>query len=155
MPKRIMRRTAADNDYLHQDFHGALSNGLEYLERRFGPESVREYLRQFAASFYAPLNRDLEARGLPALREYFERIYTAEGGRFTIDCSDDELVLRVEECPAVAHMRRHGYGVAPLFHETTKTINETICDGTPFQADLAEYDPETGRSVQIFRRRAS
>lgn len=155
MPKRTMRRTAADNEYLHQDFHGALSAGLEYLEQRFGPEAVREYLRQFAASFYAPLRADLLARGLPALKEHFERTYDAENGRYSIESSADELVLRVEECPAVSHMRRHGYSVAPLFHETTKTVNEAICDGTPFRPELAEYDPESGRSVQRFRRRTA
>jgi len=155
MPKRTMRRTAASNDYLHKDFHGALSVGLEYLEQRFGTEGVREYLRQFAAAFYAPLKADLIARGLPALKEYFERIYAAEGGRFSLEGSAGELVLRVDDCPAVSHMRQNGYPVAALFYETTKTVNETICDGTPFYAELAEYDHETGRSVQVFRRRAS
>ena len=155
MPKRTMRRTAADNDYLHKDFHGALSVGLEYLEQRFGPEGVREYLHRFAAAFYAPLKADLIARGLPALKEHFERIYAAEGATFSIECSAGELVLRVEECPAVSHMRRHGYPVASLFYETIRTVNAAICDGTPFSAELAEYDPETGRSVQVFRGRAA
>ncbi|HWQ53223.1 MAG TPA: hypothetical protein VN442_06030 [Bryobacteraceae bacterium] len=153
MAKRIMRRTAADNPYLHQDFHGALSVGLEYLERRFGPESVREYLWGFAKRFYAPLRADVLARGLAPLREYLERMYAAENGRISLTCSEDELVLRVDECPAVAHMRRHGLPVAPLFHETARTVNEAICEGTPFCAELLEYDHQTGRSVQVFRRR--
>lgn len=153
MSKRAMRRAAADNQYLHRDFHGALSVGLDYLESRFGPESVREYLRQFALSFYAPLRAEVMARGLPALAEYFERMYAAEGGRIEVSCSPGELTLRVEQCPAVAHMRAHGYPVARSFHETTRTVNEAICEGTPFDAELAEYDPRTGRSVQIFRRR--
>jgi hypothetical protein len=150
-----MRRAAADNQYLHRDFHGALSVGLNYLESRFGPEGVREYLRQFALAFYAPLRAEVIARGLPALAEHFERMYAAEGGRIALACSADELTLRVEECPAVSHMRAHGYPVAHSFHETTRTVNEAICEGTPFCAELAEYDPQTGRSVQIFRRRTA
>ena len=51
MPKEIMRRKAADNDYLHRDFHGALSEGLNYLEERFGPESVKEYLHRFTRDY--------------------------------------------------------------------------------------------------------
>ena len=63
---------------------------------------------------------------------------------------EERLVIRVPACPAVRHMRRQGYPVARLFHETTRTVNEALCEGTPFCAELAEYDPETGRSVQIF-----
>ena len=45
MAKRIMQRAASDNVYRHPDFHGALSTGIEYLDAKYGPEAVREYLR--------------------------------------------------------------------------------------------------------------
>ena len=50
-------------------------------------------------------------------------------------------------------MRKNGYPVARLFHETTKTVNETFCEGTPYAFELVEYDMQTGRSVQRFYRR--
>ena len=49
--------------------------------------------------------------------------------------------------------REHGYTVARLFVETTRTVNEALCEGTPFIAELLEYDDETGRGVQRFTRR--
>ena len=49
-----MRRTASDNVYLHKDFHGALSAGIEYLHQRYGEDAVREYLRRFTLAFHAP-----------------------------------------------------------------------------------------------------
>lgn len=153
MPKETMRRLASDNVYLHKDFHGALSVGIEYLDTHFGPDSVRDYLRQFTRSFYAPLVEDVKKRGLTALREHFHRIYKIEGVDIDTTISEDELVIEVEACPAVTHMREHGYPVARLFHETTKTVNEALCEGTPFSAELVEYDEETGRSVQRFFRR--
>ena len=114
MPKEIITRHAADNAYLHKDFHGALSTGIAYLEQRYGAEAVRDYLRQFAAAFYAGVTQAINERGLIALREHLERIYTIEGGQIAIICSDDELLLEVEACPAVTHMREHDYAVAPL-----------------------------------------
>lgn len=155
MPKEVMRRKAADNPYLHKDFHGALSTAIEYLDQRFGPQAVREYLRQFAAAFYKPLTESLKARGLMALKEHFERIYSLEGAAAEIRLSDngDELVIQVSQCPAVAHMRANGYPVARLFEETTRTVNEAVCEGTPFAAELVEYQPQDGRSVQRFFRR--
>ncbi len=153
MVKEVMRRKAGDNPYLHKDFHGALSEGIDYLHRHYGPEAVREYLRQFAAAFYAPLTQAVKERGLVALKEHFEKIYILEGGEYQLQFSDDEMILTVKACPAVTHMRKEGYPVAELFYETTKTVNETICEGTAFTAELVEYEPRTGRSVQRFFRK--
>lgn len=153
MAKEVMRRSAADNRYLHKDFHGALSVGIEYLDEHFGAEAVREYLRQFAAEFYGPLTEALSSRGLIALDEHFKKIYRLEGGDIRTTFSDDELIVEVEACPAVMHMRKQHYTVARLFHETTKTVNEAICRQTPFASELIEYDEQTGRSVQRFYRR--
>lgn len=155
MPKEIMVRSAADNAYLHKDFHGALSGGIEYLHERYGEEAVREYLRQFTRNYFGPVMRAVAERGLPALREHFEKIYAIEGGEVVFEESADALILRVAASPAVMHMRAHDYPVARLFHETVKTVNETLVEGTAFAADLVDYDPETGRSVQRFYRRAS
>lgn len=153
MAKKTMTRKAADNEYLHKDFHGALSNGIEYLDKTYGEEAVREYLRQFANTFYAPLKEDIKKRGLIALKEHIEKTYKIEGGKVDIAFSEDEMTVKVAACPAVSHMRSHGYQVARLFVETTRTVNEAICEGTPFAAELLEYDDQTGRSVQRFIRR--
>ena len=150
-----MRRRAADNEYLHKDFHLALNCALEYLRERYGDDAVRDYLRQFARAFYAPLNRALRANDLQALRRHFERIYHIEDGDVRIDPGPGELVLWVEACPAVTHIRARGHEPSPLFYETARTVNETICEGTPFGAELVLYDEATGRSCQRFFRRAT
>jgi len=151
--KEIMHRQAAERVYFHQDFHGALSCGIEYLHAHYGARAVREYLREFALTFYAPLRQAVREQGLAVLKDHFERLYRLEGGEARFTLSADELVICVAACPAVRHMRASGYPVARLFHETTRTVNEALCEGTPFVADLAQYDPQTGRSVQRFSRR--
>ena len=151
--KEVMHRQAADSVYFHQDFHGALSCGIEYLHEHFGENAVREYLHEFTLTFYAPLRQALQANGLVALKDHFEAMYRQEGGDVQFELATDELTIRVAACPAVAHMRAHNYPVARLFHETTRTVNEALCEGTPYVAELVEYDPQTGRSVQCFRRR--
>ena len=153
MSKQVMRRRASDNPYLHRDFHGALSCGIEYLHEHFGEEAVRQYLHDFTLSFYAPLREELKRRGLVALRAHFEKLYEIEGGNAKFELSDDQLVIQVASCPAVTHMRERNYPVARLFHETTKTVNETLCEGTVYAAELVAYDPETGRGVQRFYRK--
>ena len=153
MTKETITRRAADNEYLHKDFHGALSVGLDYLEDNYGAPAVREFLHRFATTFYAPLTEAINRRGLIALKEHFEKIYMIEGGNISVTFSEDELSIEVDACPAVAHMREQGYTVARLFGETTRTVNEAICESTPFTAELVEYDDQTGRSIQRFYRR--
>ena len=152
MAKEVMDRRASDNEYLHKDFHGALSTGIEYLHRQFGSEAVREYLRTFALTYYAPLRAKLKADGLAALKQHFQKIYASEEGEIEIALANDELVLTVKACPAVKHMREHNYPVACLFIETTRTVNEALCEGTPYNAELVEYDELTGHSIQRFYR---
>jgi len=154
MPKDIIERKASDNKYLHKDFHGALSVGLDYIAEHFGEDAVREYLWDFGVSFYGPLKKALAERGLVALEEYFTNIYNDEKADFKITLSHDELLVEVAACPAVMHMRKQNYKVSPLFVETSKTVNEAICDGTPFAAELTEYDEQTGKSIQRFYRRS-
>jgi hypothetical protein len=153
MPREVMECKASDNVYLHKDFHGALSGGIEYLHTHYGADAVREYLRRFTNSFYAPLKEDIRERGLVALKEHFEKLYETEGGDVEVTLSPDELRIDVPACPAVTHMRAKGYPVARLWVETTRTVNEALCEGTAFQAELLEYDEETGRSVQRFSAR--
>jgi hypothetical protein len=155
MAKETMRRRAADNAYLHKDFHGALSTGIAFLTERYGPEEAREYVRRLARGFYAPLTRAIMERGLPALRDHLARAYETEGAAVSLSLSADELVLEVPRCPAVTHMRGHGYAVAPLFFETSRTLYETICEGTPYASAWEAYDPETGRTRVRFHRRAT
>ncbi|MGD0111021.1 MAG: hypothetical protein ABSD48_04095 [Armatimonadota bacterium] len=152
MAKQVSRRTAADNEYLHKDFHGALSAGIEYLHQRYGAQAVRDYLGEFAAAYYAPLTAALRLEGLVAIRDHLAHMYQLESGKIQLTCSDDELLLEVEACPAVAHMRRHGYPVARLFSETTRAVYEAICRGTPFKVQVLAYDESSGGSVVRFYR---
>jgi len=153
MPKEVMERRASDNEYLHRDFHGALSSALIYLEERFGPEAVREYLGEFAHAYYAPLREDLLARGLPAIAERLRRVYETEGGEARLRLTDDELIVEVPACPAVRHMRARGYAVSPMWRETIRSVNEGICEGTPWEFELLQYREDTGASTGRFFRR--
>ena len=153
MAAEVMRRSAADNRYFHPDFHGSLSAGLDFVAGRWGACAVHEYLRRFALRYYAPLRAEIGQRGLAALRDWIERVYRDEGGTVDLALTDGRLEVRVPECPAVRHMRRSGYRVSDHFVETTTTVYEALCDGTPFDFTIEDYDSATGRAAFAFRRR--
>ena len=151
--KKTMSRKASDNEYLHKDFHGALSCAVNYLHKTCGEEAVREYLRKFAVSYYAPLIINIKERGLAALKEHFEKIYGIEGGEVDISLKDDEFIINVYKCPAVTYLRENNRPVADLFYETTRTVNSALCEGTPFKAEFLDYNSITGGCIQRFTRR--
>lgn len=153
--KLVMERRAADNAYLHPDFHGALSVGLEYIQTHYGDDAVRDYLRQFARQFYAPLTAALRERGLIAMREHLEQLYAVEGGHVELTMTEDELTMTVDQCPAVQHMRARELPVSPLWHETTRTVYETICEDTSTTFEMIDYEPQTGACRARFSRRAA
>lgn len=153
MNRQIMDRKASDNEYLHRDFHGAMSCAVEYLHINYGEDAAREYLRKFTRTFYAALTENIKARGIIALREHFEKLYGIEGGEVEITSTEDELVIHVFKCPAVIHLHENNRPVAALFYETTRTVNEALCEGTVFKAEFLEYNDSTGGNIQKFTRR--
>lgn len=154
MTRETMRRQAAENEYLHKDFYGALSVAIDYLEATFGPEAVDDYLRRFALGYYKPLRAQLCSEGLGVLERHYAAVIRREGGKVEFERDDDSLTVRVEQNPAVEHMRKAGYSVSTSFHKTVAIVGEALCEGSDFVARLIEYDYTTGRYVQCFRRKA-
>lgn len=150
-----MERKASDNKYLHKDFHMHLNLGIEYLHQHYGDDAVREYLRQFALAYYAPLKAKLKENGLVVLLEHNKEIYSIEEALEDVEfaLTEDELVIRVKKCPGVSHIKKSGMQLSPLYYELTGTVNRAVCEGTAFAFELLEYDRETGASVQRFYRK--
>lgn len=155
MGKQVMERKASDNKYLHKDFHLHLNLGIEYLHQQYGEDAVREYLREFALAYYAPLKEELRENGLSALLNHNVIIYSAEEALDDVDFSmaENELVIRVEKCPGVTHIKKAGTQLSPLYYELTLTVNKVLCEGTDYAFELLEYDNGTGASVQRFFRK--
>lgn len=155
MSMEVMDRRAADNQYLHKDFHAALNRGIEYLHLHFGEDAVREYLRDFAASWYRPLSTAMTRQGLDALRTHLRSIYDLEGAEIVFEQTENNLVVHIPRCPAIAHIRGLGDAPAALFAETTLTVYRVLCEDTPFAFECLDYDAETGRAALHFFRRTS
>ena len=139
---------------VHKDFHGCLSYGLKFLAENYGRVEVEEYLRRVARNVYGPLIESLRVRGLPALRDHWNNLMTLEAADFELCMeSDNVLVLEVKRCPAIHHMREHGYHIYDQFCESTRIINDEVCRAAGY-ACSTEYDQETGRCIQRFRKEA-
>ena len=140
---------AADNVYLHKDFHGALCYSIRYLNDNFGSDAVEKYLEMVGETFYRPLSERLKKDGLPALEKHWKNIFCMEEGKFELRYEGGTLVLDVKECPAVAHMKKNNQFFTPEFCETTAVINRTVCREAGY-ASQCRYEPGQGRCIQKF-----
>ena len=153
MAKKVINQKASDGTYYHPDFHTALNYGIDYLYKSLGEESVREYLRQFANAYFAPLKKALQDKGLLAIKEHYEKTYVTENAVFEIHISDDELLINLSESPAVMHIRAGGHPVSPLYHETVATVNKEICKNTVYDCEVVDYNHENGAyQIRFYKR---
>lgn len=156
MTKRVMERKAADNKYLHRDFHKSMDLGLAYLGERYGDEGVEEYLRGFARDYYGPLIESIRQQGLKPLQDHIAAIYEVEEASESLSMalSEGRLDVKVEKCPAIAHFQKIGYTASPWYVEATRTVNQAIADEAGLEYVERCYDEKDGRSEYSFIRRA-
>lgn len=147
----ILDQKASDNEYLHQDFHGALCYALKYLDEKFGPAATTEYLQQVGKTCFAPLSRQLAEAGLIALERHFRHILEKENGQFTIHYDADVLIIEVRECPAISHLKKTNQLFTERFCESTVVVNQTICKNAGY-CSSCDYEAGQGRCVQKFWR---
>ncbi len=96
----------------------------------------------------------LDSTGLERLDpEHYEKIYKIEKAVFDMRYTQDDLTIHLSASPAVMHIKEKGHNVSELFCETIATVNETICENTPYDIELLEYYKKNGAyRLRFFRR---
>jgi hypothetical protein len=142
-------RGSSDNEYLHKDFHGALCYAIKYLDETYGPQTTEEYLCRVGREVFSPLIEALRQEGLKALECHFRKVFELEEGIVEFIRENDRLVLKVEQCPAVAHLKKTGQFYTERFCESTVHVNRAVCGAAGYES-RCEYEPGAGRCVQTF-----
>ena len=151
---KVIDRRAADNKYLHKDFHISMNMLMAYIVGEFGESALTEYLVRFAVAYHAPLKKSLLEDGLPAVEKYISGIYEKEEWPVEIVYENDSLVIKQAGCPGISHIRKKGQKPVDGYIETYTTVYETVCKGTPYEYVMVEYDKENGACRQVFKRRS-
>jgi hypothetical protein len=134
---------------VHKDFYGAFSYGLEHLYKKYGEKEVITYLRQVGRNVYKPLSMGLKKEGLSALEKHWRKVFSLEEADFSLSYEGKVLVLKVNKCPAIHHLRTHNYPIFKKFCEHTRIVNEEICSQAGYQCSV-DYDQNKGECLQRF-----
>ena len=140
-----------DNKYLHRDFHLLGDLALKYCAEKFGDEGVVDFLYGFALYYFAPVIERVKERGLTALREHIECVYSKEEASELISVTESENMLRVkiEKCPAIAYMASLGKSPTKYYIEETRTVYRAIAEASGLSFTLSYYEPD-GAAELIF-----
>ena len=150
---RVMKRKTTDNKYLHKDFHIALNHLMNYIYDNFGEDSVREYLEQYANTFFKPLKDRLKTGDIKALEDYLRDICQKEEWKINMTVGKNFIETEQNACPGISHLVSKGIEPCPLYRETYLTIYKTLCENTPFEYTLSDFNESTGACKQKFVRK--
>lgn len=142
----IMDRKAADNEYLHWDFHYSMNNGVEYVATRYGENVMRDYLATYTRHLYGKLMEEIRQEGLAPLKEMILSTYQKEHAQDAVEisCDQNAIQVHVKYCPGVRHMRKTGKAVSKWYSCTTQCVMDTIAKETGYHFTMEHYDEETG-----------
>lgn len=150
--EKILDCKQSENEYLHMDFHGALCYAIKYLDDNFGEQATEEYLAQVGKTYFKPLSESLKKYGLTALETHWQSLFQKEGGEIKMYYQDDQLVLEVDQCPAVAHLKKIGMFFTERYCQSTVVVNRTICREAGYRCSC-EYQSGEGKCMQKFWRK--
>ncbi len=136
---------------LHRDFHASMNVTLEYVGSRYGRDALRKLFRTTAYQVYRSIYEKLKAGDLSELVEHWRYFMDREGADYSLEVTDEMVVMRVRQCPAVAHLHKLGLTPSKFFCDQTVLLNEAWCEETPFEA-ITEITGD-GSCVQTIRRR--
>jgi len=136
---------------VHLEFHRTTNGTIAYLRERYGEAFLEEAFRRTARDVYRAIHNDLKRGDPEQLLEHWSYYFDREGGEYQIDRHEDEIVMTVTRCPAIAYLESQGIEIDPAFCQQTVVINETLGEGSPFEITTQVLGG--GRCVQTIRRK--
>lgn len=109
------------------DFYFAINATFRFIAQRLGVAGLRRYWIELGSAYYAPVSAGWKQRGLSGVAAYWQAFFAAEpGSDVTVSLEDERVVLRVDVCPAIRHLRAHGREIVPEFCQQCYFVNEAI-----------------------------
>lgn len=136
---------------VHLDFHRTTNGTIAYLRQQHGAEFLNEAFRRTAHDVYRAIHEDLKRGDPEQLVEHWIYYFDREDGEYRIDRKDDQIVMTVTQCPAIAYLQRQGIEIDPAFCQQTVIINDALAEGTPFEIDTKVLGE--GKCIQTIRRK--
>lgn len=147
-----IERNASDNKYLHKDFHVTADIGIFYVGANYGDEAVKEYLTQYASSFYKLLAEKVKTNGLIELENNFKTVYEKEEWSEFLHTTltESSLEISIDKCPAITFMKQSGHTPSKWYKEITYVAYSQLAKMCDLEFSVSYYDENDGRAKFTF-----
>jgi len=139
-----------DTGNLHLDFHGTVNTTINYIVKNFGADAIRKIFFNTGRDVYKSIREKLTKGDASELIEHWNYYFNRENAAFRIVSNADNVILYVDECPAVKHIKKLGLELSPHFCDQTDYVNKGICSGTDF--DITTVKTGECSCIQTLRR---
>lgn len=150
----ILEIRSAEQEYFHRDFHSSMNMGIHYVGEQFGLAEVRAYLERYTKNVYVKVLEQIRQEGLPAIARQIRKTYQLEKAEdvLSMELTEDTLVVRISECPAVKHLHETGREVSRWYRYTTEVVMEGFAEAGGLNFVMDAYDEATGKAQYHFLR---
>lgn len=98
------------------DFYFAINATFRFIEERFGQEGLIRFWADMGREYHAPVARIWREHGSEGVARYWREFFAAEpGAQVDVRIERTSVVLDVQTCPAIAHLRAHSRHIVPGF----------------------------------------
>lgn len=119
------------------DFYFAINATFRWLHDNWGETGLTAYWETMGREHFAEQTRLFAEGGLPAVAEYWSGFFAEEpGGTVTVERVGDEVIIDVQVCPAIRHLREHGREITPLYCQHCQVISQAMCDGAGIAVEV-------------------
>jgi len=141
---KVVDLKTEDNKYLHRDFHLLGDNALAYCAEKHGYDALIGFLNAYVTNYYSPQIKDIQKRGLIALKEWIEDVYEREEASDLLhtELSDNSLTVTIDKSPVIEYMHSLGQEPSKYYIEETRTLYKAIADACGFDFELAYYNED-------------
>jgi hypothetical protein len=133
------------------DFYAAINATFRFILGLAGVEGLRRYWSELGRGYYAPVAERWRDGGLPAVAAHWRAFFAAEpGAEVAVETPPEEVIVRVQTCPAIAYLREHGRVITPCFCQHCFYVSSAIGEGAGIEVRV---EGGAGNCVQRFARR--
>jgi len=115
------------------DFYFAINATFRFIREKLGSDALSAYWQDLGREYMAPVSHLWKVGGLPAVAEYWRAFFDAEpGAKVTVTMEKDRVLLDIQTCPAIRHLRAGGRTIDPGFCQHCYCVSEAAAEKAGF-----------------------
>jgi hypothetical protein len=132
------------------DFYFAINATFRFILNRFGKKGLERYWTELGEKYYAPVAVAWKHSGFEGVGNYWKDFFAAEpGSAVDVEVTEEAVILDVQVCPAIAHLRQHGREIVPSFCQHCFFVSEAMSRSSGLTVRI---DGGNGTCRQVFSR---